>query len=248
MRRLFPLLVLFLFSGSLLILSGCMVVPNRDSRVKYLILEQESTLLKAVLGPKINICFTANSIKDQKYRGWAKASLLEWVDALRPISPKPLTTTVEIVEESAQHKCPRDTIESVDEHGTPTLVIQLLKGDGTAMGGAMSIDINTDGVEENDHQALLHEMGHCFGLADLYGEETCPGHMDSNGNEIPDQITDADDPYANKCTTEAIMNGSQRPIPQHLHADDIAGVRYLFKKLLKQMGLSAESTAGTRSP
>lgn len=219
-----------------LLLNSCIKPTGRTSKPKYLIYDEEPMFIKYVFDPTITICMTSNSVKGQKYRDWAKSSLTEWIDAIRPISPKPLTTTVEVIEESPQRKCVKES-DPFDPKN-PMMTIEVTGGGPGGAGGGRVNHVALSGDDVDDQHIMIHEMGHSFGLGDLYDENLCPGHTDMNGDIVPEKIHDADDPFANKCTEGAVMNGAERPLAIHLQPDDIAGVRYMFKRLLKSMSLN----------
>lgn len=216
-----------------LFLASCSQSTDTSSQPKYLVYDENPVIMKLIFEPKFTLCFTSKSLKGQKYRDWAKTSFAEWLDAIRPISPKPLATTIEIVEESPQRKCIRDN--DTPDPRNPMMTVEVTGGGPGGAGGGLVVEVALSGDDQDDWHIMIHEMGHSFGLADLYDDTTCPGHTNSNGNTVPDQIHDADDPYANKCTDGAVMNGAERPLAIHLQPDDIAGVRYLFKKVLRNI-------------
>jgi hypothetical protein len=169
-------------------MSACGPQLPDASRPSYLTYGSELTLAESATKPEISVCVLHGEERDgrplsdesrallEERRELIQASVLRWIDALRPIASVPLATRVGI-------KGSRDGCRLA----TPTLgdsgSLNAGLADATLVFDPMTLTshasllpapahpvviLGSRGGERQPELVLLHELGHAFGLRDAY--------------------------------------------------------------------------------
>ena len=150
------------------VLAGCGQTRPTTSNTQYYVLDSAYFgVIKHVKEQTVTVCIDGMT-KTEQWATWTVGSVKHWLDTVRPLSPTPVATDVQLVgsDEGACRAADAQVKLSPDNFRAYTNV------------GARPV-INVSRQDARSGHVILHELGHAFGLDDTYNKPDTDRQPDS---------------------------------------------------------------------